>query len=166
MSTMMMERTSMGMPTVPGLSAPLGAPTQTPFMPNWLMVPRCTFKVEKCQGGMKVTCVCEDKLACTMVQNLCQMLAGGLCGCSVTCNGMTVCQFNWTMGLCRWEPTSDGVCFWCTSGDSQCCEMIQSWCDCLCSLLECGCTCCFTVNQTPVCCGGSESTKTTHKSKK
>jgi hypothetical protein len=81
------------------------------------------------------------------------------------CNGMTVCHFNWTMGMCRWEQTSDGVCFWCTSGDSQCCEMIQSCCECLSCMLDCGCTCCFAVNQTPVCCGACETPKNS-KSKK
>jgi hypothetical protein len=100
-----------------------------------------------------------------MMQNLCQMMAGGLCGCFVQCNGMTVCQYQWTMGMCRWEPTSDGMCFYCTSGDPQCCEMIQSCGHCLECMLECGCTCCFTVNHTPVCCGMGETVKTTSKKK-
>ena len=26
------------------------------------MVPRCTIKMEKCPGGMKITCTCDDKM--------------------------------------------------------------------------------------------------------
>jgi hypothetical protein len=101
-----------------------------------------------------------------MVQNLCQMLAGGFCSCFVQWNGMTICQFNWTNGNCRWEPTSDGVCFWCTSGDPQCCEMIQSCGECFWNLVETGCTTFFTVNQTPICFGGCETTKSKGKNSK
>jgi hypothetical protein len=161
-SAMLMERTSttfpgMGMPSFgsPAVTSPAGVSGAA----NWMMVPRCTFKVEKCTGGFKVTCTCDDKLACSMVQNLCAMLAGGMCSCCVMYNGMTVCTYNLTMGMCRFENTDSGVCFTCTSGDAQCCAMIQSCCDCLGSMLEAGCTCCFMVNSTPVCCGASESGK-------
>ena len=27
---------------------------------NMMMVPRCTMKIEKCTGGMKITCTCDD----------------------------------------------------------------------------------------------------------
>jgi hypothetical protein len=168
-STLMMERTGMGMPGlgVPGLGAPtVGTPTGSPMGTNWMMVPRCTFKVEKVQGGVKFTCCCDDKMALSMVQNLCQMLAGGMCSCCVMCNGMTVCHYNFTQGLCKCEPTDQGVCFTYTSGDPQCSQMIQSCADCISSCLECGCTCCFLMNSTPVCCGYSESSKHSPKSKK
>src|SRR5947209_3393026 len=98
MVNMMMERAGMGMPGVgttgmgmPGVVSPSSVPA------NFLMVPRCTFKVEKCSGGMKITCTCDDKMASTMVQNLCKMLAGGLCSCTVMMNGMTVFTCNLTM---------------------------------------------------------------------
>src|ERR1700722_938370 len=81
MSSMMMERTTMGIPGmgVPGMGTPsYGAPTTTPTSGNYVMVPRCTFKFEKCTGGMKINCVCDDKLSASMVQNLCTMLAGGM----------------------------------------------------------------------------------------
>jgi hypothetical protein len=68
-------------------------------------------------------------------------------------NGMTVGYYNFTMGLCKCEMTEDGVCFTCTSGDIQCCRVIQACCDCLSSMLEAGCTCCVLLNNTPVCCG-------------
>src|SRR5207248_366081 len=151
-SAMMMERTSH---TTPGYTTPtVGSPTGMSSTTNWMMVPRCTFKVERCTGGFQLTCTCDDQLACSMVQNLCRMLAGGLCSCCVMCNGMSVCQYNFTMGLCRCEPTDKGVRFSCTSGDPACCAMIQACCDCLCCMLENGCTCCFLMNNTPVCCGG------------
>jgi hypothetical protein len=168
-SAMMMERTAMGMPAmgVPGMGAPtLGAPTATPTGGNWLMVPRCTLKYEKCQGGMKVTCVCDDKMACSMVQNLCSMLAGGMCSCCVMMNGMTVCICNLTMGMCKCDMTDSGVVLTCTSGDSKCCEMIQACCDCLSTMMAAGCTCCVLMNNTPVCCGCTEVGATAGKAKR
>jgi hypothetical protein len=156
---MMMERTAMGMPGVgvPGMGAtPVGTPTATPAG-SYMMVPRCSMKIEKCPGGMKITCVCDDKMACSMVQNLCTMLAGGMCSCCVMLNGMNVCCYNYTMGMCKVEMTESGVCVTCTSGDTKCCEMIQASCDCLCTMMNAGCTCCVLMNNTPICCGTCES---------
>jgi hypothetical protein len=167
-SAMMMERTGMGMPgmTVPGIGTPpVGAPSGMPAGTNWMMVPRCTVKLEKCTGGMKITCTCEDKMACSMVQNLCTMLAGGMCSCCVMMNGMTVCYCNLTMGMCRCEMTEHGCYMTCTSGDTQCCQMIQACCDCICCMLDAGCTCCVLMNHTPICCGTSESSKSGSKAK-
>jgi hypothetical protein len=154
MSTVMMERNPLGMP---GMAAPgLGTTPMTgggPVAPNMIMVPRCTFKIEKCQGGMKVTCSCDDKTACAMLQNLCTMLTGGMCSLCCQMNGMTVCYCNLTMGICKCEMTKDGCCLTCTSGDPKCCDMIQGCCECLSALVKGGCTCCFLMNNTPVCCG-------------
>ena len=169
-STMMMERTgmhvpSMGMPSVgsPMMGSAPGAVTGS----NWIMVPRCSLKYEKCQGGMKIWCSCDDPMACSMMQNLCTMLAGGMCGCSCTLNGMTIYTCNLAMGLCRCEMTEKGVCITCTSGDAKCCEMIQACCDCMTTLLNAGCTCCVTLNNTPIACGCSESTSASkHTAKK
>src|SRR6516164_529467 len=98
MTSMMMERSTvagMGMGTT-GMGSPVMGGTGT--MPaNWMMVPRCTLKFEKCQGGMKITCSCDDKMACSMMQNLCMMLQGGMCSCFCMMNGMTVCYYNFTM---------------------------------------------------------------------
>lgn len=167
-STMMMERTGMNVAGmgVPSFGTPtMTTPTGTPVGANWLMVPRCTFKFEKVQGGFKFWCNCDDKLACSMVQNLCTMLAGGMCSCCVMQNGMTVCTFNFTQGNCKCEPTETGFCFTCTSGDQQCSQMAQCCCDCISCYLESGCTCCFFMNNTPVCCGASESSKTKNPTK-
>jgi hypothetical protein len=155
-STMMMERTGMGMPGLgaTGMGSPaLGTPATGAASTNWLMVPRCTYKFEKCNGGMKINCICDDKMAASMVQNLCTMLAGGMCSCCCMLNGMTVCMCNLTMGMCKCEMTDKGVCITCTSGDPKCGEMIQACCDCLSCMVKDGCTCCVLMNNTPVCCG-------------
>src|SRR5262245_27222463 len=117
-STVMMERTSTGVPTMPGVS-PTGVGSLSPTGSNWLMVPRCTFKFEKCQGGVKISCVCDDQMARSMMQNLCTALMGGMCSCVCTLNGVQVCCYNFTMGLCKCELTSDGFCVTCTSGDQK-----------------------------------------------
>jgi hypothetical protein len=168
-STMMMERTGMGMPGmgVPGMGVPtMGPQTGAPTSGNYVMVPRCTMKFEKCAGGMKVSCSCEDKMACSMMQNLCTMLQGGMCSCCVMLNGMTVCTCNFTMGLCRCEMTEAGVSLTCTSGDSKCCEMIQAFCDCVSCLMNAGCTCCVLMNNTPVACGCTEMAVSQAKAKR
>ena len=155
MNAMMMDRPTMG---VGGMTTPTmgGMPmsgTGGMSAPNMMMVPRCTFKVEKCQGGMKLTCSCTDTAACAMMQNLCQMLAGGMCSISCMMNGMVVCTCNLTMGMCKVEMTKNGCCVTCTSGDQHCCEMIQVCCECISACLKAGCTCCLMMNNTPVCCG-------------
>ena len=156
MSSMMMDRAGMAMQGmgVPAMGTPtMGTTTAMPALANWMMVPRCTFKMEHCNGGCKITCSCEDKMARSMVQNLCTMLPGGMCTCCMIMNGMIVCCCNFTMGLCKCEMTKDGVCWTYTSGDPKCCEMIQACCDCLACQLKDGCTCCMLINNTPVCCG-------------
>src|SRR6266568_6276039 len=123
---MMMDRTAMGMPGMagPGMATPgMGAPTGMPTGTNFMMVPKCTIKMEKCTGGMKITCNCDDDMACSMVQNLCTMLAGGMCSCCMMMNGMMVCCCNLTMGMCKVEMADSGVCITCVSGDQKCCEM-------------------------------------------
>jgi hypothetical protein len=154
MSSVMMERSGMAMQgmSLGGMSAPVGAPTGMPAS-NWMMVPRCTLKIEECSGGMKISCSSSDKTACSMMQNLCTMLAGGMCSCCMMMNGMMVCCCNLTMGMCKCEMTKDGVCITCTSGDPKCCEMIQACCECMACMLKDGCTCCVMMNNTPVCCG-------------
>ena len=166
-STMMVERTGTALPGAgyPYPQVPqYGTPAATPS--NWLMVPRCTYRFEKCQGGFKMYCVCEDRTACGVVQNLCAALAGGLVSCCVQYNGLTVCTCNFFMGSCRCEPTEDGVCITCTSGDPKCCEMLQAYCDCLHTCLDAGCTFFLLMSNTPVFCGCCEPSKTGAKAKR
>ena len=151
MTSMMMERSAMAMPAMgaSGMTAPMSMPTGA----QWLMIPRCTMKIEKCSGGLKIVCTCEDKAACTMMQNLCTMMAGGMLTCCMMMNGMAVCTCNLTMGMCKCEMTKDGVTMLCTSGDKMCCEMIQACCDCMATMLKDGCCCCMCINGNPICCG-------------
>jgi hypothetical protein len=102
---------------------------------------------------MKITCSSEDKMAASMVQHLCSMLAGGMCSCCMMMNGMMVCCCNLTMGMCKCENTRDGVVMTCTSGDPKCGEMIQACCDCMATMMKDGCTCCVMMNNMAVCCG-------------
>jgi hypothetical protein len=130
----------------------MGMPGMPSMAPNMVMVPRCTMKIEKCTGGMKITCMCDDPTACAMMQNLCTMMAGGMCSFSCTMNGMTVCCCNMTMGMCKCEMTKDGCMMTCTSGDKMCCDMIQGCCDCMVACMKAGCMCCMMMGGTPVCC--------------
>ena len=150
MTSMMMDRSMM---------SPMGAqmsgamPGAAPGAMQMCMVPRCTMKMEKCKGGMKMTCTCEDEMAAATLQNMCKMMAGSMCSCCCMMNGMVVCTCNLTMGMCKCEMTPKGVCITCTSGDKACSEMIQACCDCLCTMMKAGCSCCVMMNNTPVCCG-------------
>jgi hypothetical protein len=163
MASMMMERTNVGVSNMPSYATPaVGSPTNVP-VGNFFMVPRCTYKFEKCTGGIKVYCQCEDQVTAQMVQNLCTMLAGGMCGCYVMCNGVCVCTYNFTFGMCQFEKINNGVCFTCTSGDTNYCNMIQSWCDCFNTMYNYGCTVCFTCNNTPICCGTNYQPVTSKK---
>ena len=139
----------------PMAATPTAGTTGMPsaMMPNMVMVPKCAMKVEKCAGGMKITCSCDDPASCTMMQNLCTMLAGGMCSCCCLMNGMVCCVCNLTMGMCKVEMTKDGCTLTCTSGDAKCAAMIQGCCDCLSAMCQSGCTCCLMMNGTPVCCG-------------
>jgi hypothetical protein len=153
-SAMMVDRGGLGLAGMGSPAAgPMGNTGTMPGAPAMMMVPRCTLKMEKCTGGMKITCTCDDKMSCSMLQNLCTMLSGGLCTCCVMMNGMVVCCCNLTMGLCKCEMTDSGVCLTCTSGDKDCCAMIQACCDCVASMVKAGCSCCVCLNNMPVCCG-------------
>jgi hypothetical protein len=110
-------------------------------------------KFEKTKDGCKIFCHCDDEVACGTLQNLCRMLSEGLCSCCVTCNGIPVCQCNFTTGITKCEYTKDGVCITYTSGDKSFAAMIQSCCECLSTCCESGGCCYICFNNTPVCCG-------------
>jgi hypothetical protein len=153
-SMAMMERSGMmGAGTSmqsPGVGSMGGMPGATA---NMMMVPRCTIKMEKTKEGMCLTCTCTDPTACTMMQNLCTMMAGGMVSCCMMMNGMMVCCCNMTMGMCTCEMSDKGCKISCTSGDAKCCQMIQACCDCMSAMLQAGCTCCVMMNGNPICCG-------------
>jgi hypothetical protein len=119
---------------------------------NMMVIPRCTMKMEKCDGGMKMMCDCEDKMSAGMLQNLCTMLSGSMVSCCMMMNGMMMMNCNMTMGMCRFEMTKQGIMMICTSGDANSCKMIQACCDAMMAMMEAGCACCLCMNNTPVCC--------------
>jgi hypothetical protein len=152
-SATVMERFSFGAPSapIPSYGTP-PSPAYSPTQANWCVLPRCEIRFEKCKEGFKIHCSCEDEVACGALQNLCKMLAGGLCSCYCTQNGITVCHCNFCSCNCKCDYTKDGCCITCTSGDKHCCEMLQAFCNCLSTCQSAGCCCFVCFNNTPVCC--------------
>ena len=144
-----MERSTMGMQTMmPGMSSAMPAANM-----NMMMIPSCTMKMEKCDGGMKMMCMSDDAMAVSMMQNMAKMLCGGMVSCSMMMNGMTMMTCNMMMGMCKCEMMPKGMMMTCTSGDADCCKMIQCCCDAMMAMMMAGCTCCMSMNNTPCCCG-------------
>ncbi|HEV3418266.1 MAG TPA: hypothetical protein VG056_15685 [Pirellulales bacterium] len=129
---------------------PAGAPAAAGAA--WCVVPRCDLKFAKCDGGFHITCRCEDEVATATLHNLCKALAGGLCNCGATFNGIAVCQCNFACGHCHCEYNKNGVKITCTSGDDKCCEQLQACCECLKACCDSGCCCTVSFGNTPVCC--------------
>lgn len=149
-STMYLERTGNGGQSC-GATTTMGG--FAGIQPGWCLTPRCELQIEKCQGGMKINCCCDDDAACGILQNLCKMLSGGLCTICCTFNGIIIGQYNLACGACKCDYTDDGVVITCTSGDKACGKMIQACCECIGSLLESGCCGQISFNNTAVCCG-------------
>ncbi len=120
---------------------------------NPSLVPRCGMRIEMTPTGCRIHCVCEDELAAATLQELCKMLAGQCCGLCCTFNGQTVCQVNLCCCHCVCEPTADGCCITCKTGDEACCAMTQKCCAAIAGCLESGCRCTISFGNTPVCCG-------------
>ena len=142
-----MPMAGMNMPvnaaTMPGMSMPMGMAA---------MMPRCTMKMEKCKGGVKITCTCDDKTSAAMLHQLCMSMTGSMFGCCIVMNGAMICCCNLTMGMCKMEMTEMGMCMMCTSGDAMCEKMIQTCCDCMMAMMMPGCLCCMMMGGVPVCC--------------
>ena len=154
-SAVLMERFSLGSSasTAPAPSwHASGLPAAGPAAGNWCVVPRCKIEFEKCTGGYKIHCRCDDELSTATLQNLCRMLADGLCSCCCTSNGIQVCLCSFANCHCKCEYTQDGCTITCISGDKQHCQQLQACCECLSRCCETGCTCYVCFNNTPVCC--------------
>lgn len=151
MSSAVLERPTFGSPT--GATATPGfAPTAAPAG-NLCVVPRCELRFEKCAGGCKIYCKCDDAVGAATLQNLCRALCDGQCSCCCTWNGVQVCNVSLCCGHCKCENTPDGCCISCTSGDKACCDMLQACCDCLATCCKSGCCCYVCFGGTPCCCG-------------
>src|SRR5262245_42319304 len=92
MMATMVNPTTMGMPGM--MSPSMGTSMMPTSQPGMVMVPRCKIKMEKCTGGMKITCTCDDKMACSTLQNLCASMTGTMCSVCCMMNGMMVCCCN------------------------------------------------------------------------
>ena len=158
MTNMTSERGMMmmgGMPMAGATPAAAGMmPGAMPTGMNMMMVPRCTVVMEKCDGGMKMTCTCDDKTAAATLHNLCAMMAGGMCCCMMMMNGMPMCMCNLgMMGMCKMAMTDMGCTMTCTSADPACTMTIQACCDCMMSMMKMpGCSCCVMMSGMPMCC--------------
>ena len=142
MVNMMMDASAMGM---------MNAPMSMPGNALGMMMPRCTIRMERMSGGMRMTCMGVDEMSTRMMQNLMGMMGSGMMSCAMMMNGMMAMRCNMMMGMCRTEMTSDGMVITYTSGDAAMMAMIQSCCDCMTMMMKNGCTCCVMMNNMPVC---------------
>ena len=154
-SVMMLDKSMMGsMGMTPGASMPAaGMPGMMPGMSQMCVVPKCEIKIEKCTGGMKIMCSCEDEMSAATLQNMCKMMASGMCSLCCMMNGMMMCQCNLAMCKCVCTNTEEGVCITCTSGDKDCAKMCQACCECTMACMQAGCMCCVCFGGMPCCCG-------------
>ena len=157
-SAVMMDRTNMGVQGMTGMTPSNGGmPTMSPTGANYLMVPRCTFRFEKCQGGMKITCVCDDPMARSMMQNLCTMLAGGMCILLLHDERHDGLLLQPDDGHVQVRDDRQGLLHHLHHRRSEVLRDDPGCCDCISACCKAGCTCCVMMNNTPVCCGYSES---------
>jgi hypothetical protein len=141
---------SMTMP-MGGMMPGMMSPMSSPMMPA-MMLPHCTMKMEKIEGGMRCTCSCDDKTQCAMMQNMAQMMGTGMCSMCCMMNGMVLCQCNMMMGMCKMEMTAGGMVMTCTSGDKMVCDMIQACCECMTKMMAAGACCVMMMSGMPMCC--------------
>lgn len=117
-------------------------------------LPRCEMRLERCEGGCKIYCSCDDANDRRALQAVCEKLAGKMCCMTCSLNGEALCHCCLTCcdRTCECTRTADGVCIACTSNDGNCCDLIQAMCDCIRRCQECGCECTLCCDETPVCC--------------
>ena len=133
-----------------GMSMPMGMNMGTGMNP--MMMPRCTMTFEKLPNGMKVTCMCDDKMSAAMMQNLCMMMPNGMMSCCCMMNGMMCCCCNMTMGTTTIQMMEMGCTMMCISGDSMAQKMMHACCDCMTAMMMPGCTMVICMNNMPVGC--------------
>lgn len=128
------------------------APQAASPTPGCCVVPRCEMRFEKTRSGCKIFCVCDDEAAVATLRQMCQMLAGQCCTLCCTMNGMSVLKCSLCCCHCSCEPTEDGCCITCQTGDAACCEVVQRCCEAIASCIENGCCCTICLGATPICC--------------
>ena len=115
----------------------------------------CTLRFEKCIGGFKIHCCCNEQGQRCDFQNLCRSLCDGNANCYCTRDGLQFCKFDLCCAECDCDckVTKDGCCITCTSCDANCSELLQSCCDCLEACCKIGCCCNLCFGDKCCCCG-------------
>ena len=113
----------------------------------------CEISFEKCKGGFRIHCCCDDLGECAELHCLCEAICEGDCFCCCQRDGKQVCICNLSCGQCKCENTEEGCCITCTGGNAKCCEILQACCDCLECCCKSGC-CCYVCFGDKCCCFG------------
>jgi hypothetical protein len=111
----------------------------------------CEFSFEKCKGGFRITCGCDDSLECADMQGLCAAICERNCSICCVRDGIEICNFNLSCCQCLCDNTKDGCCISCCN--NKCCDMLQAICDCLQCCCENSC-CCYVCFGDKCCCFG------------
>ena len=119
---------------------------------------KCEFIFDKCQSGFSIRCCCDEDSDCVELQCLCQALCCQTScddDCTFSCvkDGRQICTFNLACGQCTCESTSDGCRILSTADDSECCEILETLCDCLQCCCQNGCCCYLSFGNQCVCYG-------------
>ena len=144
MQTMKMERTATMMD--------MGMNMMNTMPKMNMMVPCANMIMEKCERGMMVKFMANDENSKMMINNLCNMLNGGMVSMNMMMNGMTMMNCNMVMGMCNCEINEEGINMMWTSEDNMVCNMISECCNSIMSMMECNCTAVMCMNNVPVCC--------------
>lgn len=114
---------------------------------------RCEMRMERCEGGCKITCSCDNADDCCSLQAICEAMAGKMCCMTCSRDGEMICHCSMSCcGNCECKMTADGVCISCTSADCNCADLIQAMCDCIRRCQACGCECTLCFDEKAVCC--------------
>ena len=122
--------------------------------PNMCDAVQCTLRFEKCKGGFRIHCCCDDQTECPEFQTLCQALCDGNMLCCCMHNGNPIGSINLCCGECECDCASDGCCVTCTGCDKNRCKILRACCD----FLEICCKnggCCNICFSDTCCCSGT-----------
>ena len=112
----------------------------------------CELSFEKCKGGFRVNCCCDDSTECAELHDLCEAICDSECSCCCLRDEKQICSFNLCCSQCKCESTQDGCCITCTN--AKCCAMLEAICDCIECCCENGCCCYICFGQKCCCFGG------------
>ena len=114
---------------------------------------QCTLQFEKCKGGFRIECCCDDAACCADLKALCESICDTCCSCCCTINGKQVCNIEICCDSCECKQIDNRCRITFTSKDNHCCQVLQKCCDCLEACCKAGCCCAISFGSTCVCCG-------------